>query len=117
MKTDRDFSPISPDETRDLAFDYVNDTFTLNPEEILVSAEFSLAVEATDGGKTADSDPASRKSGAATIAANTAGALLAAVQRVTGCIDGNKYRVTCLATTSRGQVLELYAYLACRSPA
>ena len=33
-----------------------------------------------------------------------------------GCLDGNKYRVTCLATTSRGQELQLWAYLTCRAP-
>jgi len=115
MKTDRDFSPITPSETRDLAFDFKHDTFELDPLEYLVSAVFALAVVATDDGATVDASPVSRLSGSASIADNQDGDVdMAAVQRVTGMTDGNTYDVICRATTSRGQVLELNAHIACR---
>lgn len=115
MKTDKNFSPITPSETRDLAFDFRNDTFELDPEEYLVSAVFTLAIADTDDGSTVDATPASRLSGSASIADNEDGDVdMAAVQRVTGMLDGNTYDVICRATTSRGQVLELNAHIACR---
>lgn len=117
MKTDKNFSPITPSETRDLAFDFRNDTFELDPAEYLVSAVFTLAIVAAEAadGATVDATPSSRLSGTATIADNEDGDVdMAAVQRVTGMLDGNTYDVICRATSSRGQVLELNAHIACR---
>lgn len=115
MKTDKNFSPITPSETRDLAFDFKNDTFELDPTEYLVSAVVTLAIEATEDGATEDATPSARLSGSASIADNEDGDTdMAAVQRVTGCTDGNTYNVICRATTSRGQILELNAHLPCR---
>jgi len=115
MKADKDFSPISPGETRDLAFDYRHDVFPLDPTEVLSSAVFTLEIDATDSGSTVDATPASRLSGGATIEDNLHGETdMAAVQRVTGCIAGNTYIVKCVATTSRGQLLELFAKMKCQ---
>lgn len=114
MRADRDFSVTAPGETRDLAFDFKNDVFPLDPTEVLVSAVFSLEVDATAGGATPDSNPSSRLSGSASIADNDDGDTdLAAVQRVTNLVDGNTYIVRCLATTTRLQILEMFAKMPC----
>jgi hypothetical protein len=115
MKGTWDLSEISPEETRDLAADYVRDLFPLDPTEKLVSAVWSMSVAKTETGATVDAAPSSRLSGGSTISANLAGdADMAAVQRVAGCVDGNTYLVKCLATTTRGQVLDLHGDLRCR---
>lgn len=117
MKADKDFSPTSPDEVRDLAFDFRHDVFPLDPSEMLTSATFTIEVASTEAGASADPAPNTRKSGSVSIANNLHGeAALAAVQRIHTCVAGNKYRVICLASTSRGQELELWAYLTCREP-
>lgn len=115
MKADREFTVITPGEARDLAFDFKNDVFPLDPTEVLVSAVFSLEVDATAPGATVDSNPSSRLSGTASIADNEDGDTdLAAVQRIHTCVDGNTYIVKCLATTTRMQILEMFTKLPCR---
>lgn len=113
LKVTKDFAETSPSETRDLGLDYSND---VADGETLSSATFTLEVDSTDDGKTADALPNTRKSGAATIEDSDESSLanVVAVQRVTGMVDGNVYRVICRATTSNGQVLELYGLIACR---
>ena len=116
MRADRDFTNIRPNEVRDIAFDYKGGLFPLSPDEVLVSAEFALTVFKTSGDFAADTDPQSRIVGDPSIVANEEGeAAMAAVVRVGPCIEGNHYLVTCLATTSRGQKLQLEATMACRS--
>lgn len=107
----RNLSVVGPGETRDLGFDYLND---VGAGEYLASATFTLAVEQTKAGATADATPAARLSGSATIEESTeGGANTVAVQRVTGCTDGNRYRLTCHATTNLGQVLRAITYFWC----
>lgn len=115
MKISKDFGVASPSETRDLGFDYSNDPLA-EGETLTGTPAFTLEVESTDDGKTADASPNTRKSGSATIEDSIETELTAvvAVQRVTGMVDGNVYRVICRATTTNGQVLELYGLISCR---
>lgn len=107
----RNLSVVGPSETRDLGFDYLND---VGAGETLSSATFTLAVEQTKTGATADPSPSSRLSGSASIEESAdGGANTVAVQRVTGCVDGNRYRLTCHATTNLGQILRAITYFWC----
>lgn len=117
MKVDKDFALTTPSEMRDLGFDFSNDLADVEGVvEKISSATFTLEIESTDDGKTVDASPNTRKSGAASIedSAESAKVDAVAVQRVTGMTDGNVYRVICRATTTNGQVLELYGVIACR---
>lgn len=117
MQADKDFSVISPNETRDIAFDFRGDVFPLDETEVLTAATCSIEVDSLDPGATLDASPSTRLDGAEAIVDNGYGETdLAVVQRITGCVAGNKYKVICLATTSRGQHLELWAYLPCKDP-
>lgn len=112
MKTDKDFSPATPDETRDYAFDFVND---VADGETLASAIFTVEVAANETSAVADTDPVSRLIGSASIdSSEISGTAVVASQRLWHMVAGNRYRLICRTTTSRGQVLELYAYLWCR---
>lgn len=115
MYVGQELSDVAPDETVDFWFDYYRD---LLPSEILQSAIFTLEVVQTATGATVDTNPNSHKSGAAAIQKSFVNVTLdqRPVQRVVGCIDGNKYRVICKATTSFGQQLELFSRFWCRAP-
>lgn len=108
------FRVASPAEARDYGFDFRKRCAV---GEVLSSVEFTLAVMETEDGATADSSPASRLTGSPDIEASLVSeALHVAVQRITGLVDGNRYRVICDATTDNGQVLQLYADVWSRSP-
>lgn len=112
-----DLSTVSPDEQPDLWFDFWRD---LAPAETIASAVFSLQVAETETGKTADTSPADHLFGSASIAASffNTDLLQRPVQRLQpGCVDGNRYRIICLATSSLGQKLELFSHFWCRAPA
>lgn len=116
MKANRDFAQISPNETVDRAFDFCDGQLT--DSETLASAVFSLAVAETEADATADATPAARLSGTASIdSSEISGRDTVASQRLAGCIAGNRYLLTCLATTSRGQLVELFAHFWCRGAA
>lgn len=107
----RNLSVVGPGETRDLGFDYIND---VGPGEEVVSATFSLAVEDTKSWATADATPSARLSGSASIEESADGGTdTVAVQRITGCTNGNRYRLTSHATTNLGQVLRAITYFWC----
>jgi hypothetical protein len=113
MRVSRDFGHTTPEEVRDLGFDYRNDVAR---GETLVSAEFEIRLISTDPGKTADPEPNARKLDDADIEdAEDGMANIVAVQRVHGMMDGNLYNIVCRATTTNGQVLELNGHLRCQS--
>lgn len=112
MQTPRDFTVATPSETLDRGFDYAE---CLAAGETLSSAAFSVEVKSVDDGAVIDPAPSSRLSGSAAIEDNADGVASAvAVQRFTGMINGNVYRLICRATTSAGQVVEASAHMPCR---
>lgn len=113
MKVDRDFEVITPSETRDVGFDFSND---VADGETIVSATFTIERKSTDDGATEDASPDSRKSGPPDVEDSEITELtgVVAVQRVTGMVAGNVYRIVCRATTTNGQVLELFGVIPCR---
>lgn len=113
MRTDTDFSPISPDETRKLAFNFKNDLFPLDPTEKLQSAVFTLEVDQAKNGA-ADPDPSDHLQGGGVIADSEDGEDdICAVQVVSGMVADITYLVKCIATTTGGQQLELFAKIKC----
>ncbi len=99
---------------RPIAASYsASDLFPLDPDETLMSAEFTMSVK-----RGTDPDPMSHLSGVVTIGDNLEGeSERAAVTEVSGCVDKVDYLVVCAATTTRGQVLKLHGELKCRAPA
>lgn len=106
----KNLSPVGPGETKDLGFDYVND---VESGETLDSAGFTLTVDKTKAGATADPSPSSRLSGSPSLDDGEGGAQTVAKERVSGCIDGNRYQLTCHATTNLGQILRGVTYFWC----
>lgn len=94
----RDFDPLSPNETRDLTFDFKP---WLGHCDYVSSATWSISLE--DG---TDATPSSRLSGSPLVSCESK-----VTQRATSLQDGAKYKMTALATINDGEVLELYSYI------
>lgn len=116
MKASKDFDDVTPSETVDRGFDWCDGQ--LSDGETVSSAVFTIEVAQTLSGATPDDDPSSRKSGAADVEeSDISGIVSIAVQRLTGMIAGNKYRIIGRATTSNGQLLEIHAHMMCKAAA
>jgi len=109
MYAGKDFSLAAPEEARDFTFDFFRD---LSTGETLTSATWSCeVVSGTDG------DAASHIFGAAAITDSEESGLadVCTTQRISGLVNGVKYRLTALAVTSNTQSLELYAHVVCKT--
>lgn len=116
MKASKDFDVVSPSETFDRGLDWCDGQ--LADAEALASAAVTVEVAETAAGATVDSSPNSRKSGSADVEeSDFSGKVSIAVQRFTGMIAGNKYRLIFRATSDNGQLLEMYAHMWCRTAA
>lgn len=110
----QDFAPTTPSETTDRGIDY--SYAPLATGEYLASATCTIELDGTEDGATVDASPSTRKTGSVGIEDSeiTDLADMVVVQRLTGMVDGNTYRVIFRATTSNGQIIERYGLIACR---
>lgn len=110
----QDFAPTTPSETTDRGIDY--SYAPLATGETIASATCTIELDSTDDGATADTSPNTRKSGSPSIEDSeiTDKTRVVVVQRLTGMVDGNVYRVIFRATTSNGQIIERHGHIACR---
>jgi hypothetical protein len=106
MYVGNDFSDAGPEESRIYTFDFTND---LASGETIESATWACEVFANEGGE--DETPNDKISGSISVASPYVS------QKVVGLVAGVVYRQRCLATTSRGAVLELYSHVRCKDPA
>lgn len=102
-----DFSDADPGETEGYTFSFIRD---IPSGESLASAVFTLTVEETWDGFTADPSPASRLVGAAVI--DSTGKK--ATQRLSDLQPGNRYRLQCYGTTGSSDTPSLYSFVTCR---
>lgn len=106
-RLDDDFSPTEPGAIGDYTIDFTGNV----PAGGISSAVWSLAVRYVAPGYPIDPAPASRLSGAVTVAG------VATVQRIAGLYAGNTYLVTATATMEDGEIVILWCTLSCVAPA
>lgn len=111
----KDWGAVAPQETVDRGFDFADGQ--LADGEYLTAAAFTVEVDETATGATPDADPNSRKSGSPGLKASpVSGVVSIAVQRFTGMVPGNRYRIIGQGTTNLGQTVIIYAHIWCRIP-
>lgn len=109
MQIKQDFDPADPGETQSYSFDFTGD---IGASDMLTGVPvWSLAVESTETGATADADPASHLHGGATVDAT--GKFTS--QFLAGLVAGNRYRVQAVCQTVAGETVSLYSHVDCRS--
>lgn len=108
MKVRHDFDPADAGESELYGFDF---TPELAPADYLTAATFALDV--VDG---ADADVATRLVGSGAVATKpNETRVVMALQRLANLQPGVSYRLRCLATTSVGNTVSLYANVTCRA--
>lgn len=110
-----EFSVVEPGETDDFGFDFYK---RMETGETVASAAATLTVTETEAGATADASPSSRRDGSPSIEASLiTGENVLVVQRLTGCVAGNRYLLEIAATTSTGRVIKNFSHFRCVAPA
>lgn len=104
MYAGTDFDIVDVNEHPVLTLDFSK--YPLATGETISSVAWTCAV--ADG---TDATPASRLIGASTISG------LQTLQQVGTMLAGVKYRIAAQATTSLGQILNLYSFVLCQDPA
>jgi len=85
--------------------------------EVLTAGTFTLAVASVAQGFARDSSPQTRVSGSAAIVADANGLNTTIAQLLTGLLPGNRYILSCVATTSLSNQKTPWSYVTCRPPA
>jgi hypothetical protein len=107
MYAGRDFDTIDSNETPILTFDFAKYPFASG--ETITSVIWNCSV--ADFSSTTDSAPSSRLIGAASISGTKT------LQQVGTMLDGVKYQLAAQATTSLGQILDLFSFALCQDRA
>ena len=107
----KDFPPVAPVEEFDVGAEYIN-RFTFDGDEVIVSAVWAAKVDPASPAD--DAGAAGRKVGDANVlVSEISGRETATGQRFGGFVAGVTYRLVAVATTDRGQVLELWGRCLC----
>lgn len=107
MYAGKDFDTVDTNETPVLTFDFAK--YPLATGETIASVIWSCAV--ADYAAVTDASPASRLLLGPTISG------LTTLQQVGTMVAGVKYRLAAQATTSLGQILDIFSFVLCQDPA
>lgn len=113
MRTLIDFTPSSPGETEQYAFDFAGH---MGPSETLTDSTWTIALvdDLLMEGHTADSDPSSRLSGDPSEDTPPGGDRQSrSIHTITDLQPGNTYRLVCTAVTSLSNSPILWAHVTC----
>jgi hypothetical protein len=102
MYVGRNFQTSDPGESELYGLDFAND---LGPGETIIGVTWYC-----ETARGADPSPASHLEGPSTIGGTVVS------QRISGLLAGVNYRLRALVTTSAGNSIDLYSYVACVAP-
>lgn len=106
MYAGRDFDIIDANEAPILTLDFAKYPFAAG--ETITSVVWSCSV--ADFTSATDPSPSARLLGVASLVGTLT------LQQFGGGLDGVKYRLVALATTSLGQTLDLFSFVLCQDP-
>lgn len=105
MKATEDFTPIAPDETANIAFDFSDYKSAGDAVASISAVNCSVA----DHSPAQDDSASSRLSGPPSLVSDVV------TQTVEGCIAGVIYKIEALVDTVGGESLSIWSFMECRA--